>query len=203
MTVVSVVVPTLTGREDLEEQARAAFKETCKGTEIEWILVKDKGVAGEAWNAGADLATGDFLMLACDDMVPHSGWLEAAVTAASEGVYPAPRIVNVDGALQNCGTFGGGMTLGELRDGASVPVSEIPFVKREWWQKDACLPIHYYSDDWLGFLARESGLRVEVRRDYCFTHLGGTVGRDLVVGRKAMEDRADFLIAVTERLSDG
>lgn len=199
--VISVVVPTLTGREDLEEQTRVAYKATSSGTEIEWILVKDKGVAGEAWNVGADLASGDFLLLGCDDMVPHSGWLETAVTAAEEGVYPAPRILNTDGGLQNCGTFGGGMTLGELRDGAPVTVSEIPFFPREWWTKDMCLPIHYYSDDWLAFLARDSGLRVEVRRDYCFTHLGGTIGRERVTGRKAMEDRADFLIAVTDRLS--
>lgn len=202
MTVVSVVVPTLSGREDVEAQTRAAFKATTEGVDIEWILVKDKGVCGEAWNAGADLATGDYLMLACDDMVPHPGWLDVAITAADAGVFPAPRIITSDGELQNCGSFGGGMVLGECPDGAPVSISELPFFPRSWWMQNMCLPVHYYSDDWMGLLARDAGFRVEVRRGYCFTHLGCTVGRDGVVGVKAMEDRAHFLWAATELLKE-
>lgn len=195
---ISVVVPCVDGREPLLEQTRQAYAQHSTGHELEWIVVKNRPDAGTAWNEGAALATGDYLHLTCDDMAPHPGWADVATLAADDGVFPSPRLLNLDGSLHSCGTLGGGLTLPECRDGFPALASPLPFVRREWWTPDACLAVHYYADDWLGFLARASGLRVEVRRGYLFTHLEGTVGRQRMVDR-AMTDRQTFLDAAVAR----
>ena len=198
MTTISVVVPNITGREDLLDRCRAAYKQHSDGVRVEWIVAKDQGGAGHAWNAGASQATGDYLHLTCDDMLPHAGWADVAISAAEQGVYPAPRILKADGELQNCGTLGSGMMLGEVVDGTPVNASELPFLSRDLWQPGMVVTGHYYSDDWMGVWARHQGLSVEVRRDYLFTHLEGRVGRERVAGRPAMEDRDRVMRAATD-----
>jgi glycosyltransferase involved in cell wall biosynthesis len=195
--VISVVIPTIRGREDLLEQTMHAFEQTATDT-IEFVIPRGRPTCGEAWNAGAAKATGDYLLLAADDMAPHEGWAPAALAAADDGVYPAPWILRVDGSTECCGTLGSGLLLDEnARDGLPVCNSPVPFLRRELWdQIGPAIPAHCYSDDYLAYRARLAGLAVEVRRDYLFTHLDGQVGHQPLIQRAAA-DRAMYAEAVS------
>jgi hypothetical protein len=197
--VISVVLPTIAGREAMLEQTVAAFKATANGHGLQFIVIRGRPTCGEAWNEGAVLASGDYLMLGADDLLPHPGWADVAVSAAEEGVYPGPWIQRPDGSTECCGTLGCGLLLSEeARDGLPVVSSPVPFMHRNHWrQLGPSIPAHYYSDDYLGYRARLAGLKVELRRGYLFTHLDGTVGRAKIVTRSA-SDRAMYAEAVTK-----
>jgi hypothetical protein len=186
--VISLVVPTIRGREDLLERTVAAFKATAE-SDLEIIVPREYKTCGEAWNVGAETATGDYLCLAADDMEPVEGWEAAAIKAADDDVYPAPWILRVDGTTECCGTLGAGLLLDEsARDGLPVCNSPVPFMRREEWPHlGPTIPAHCYSDDFLGYRARLAGLRVEVRREYKFIHLDGQVGHQPLVIRSGAD----------------
>jgi len=199
--VIAVVIPTIRGREALYERTVAAYR-AC-GSEVTIITVRDRPTIGQAWGDGADAALNvegvEFIHLSADDVEPHPGALEAAAEAVRFGIYPSPRIVNVDGSLHSCGTMGGGMLLPECGNDTVCGTSPFPFMRHEMWTAiRPCPRIGYYADDWLAWAVREQGLEVRVSRGYTLTHLEGTVGRDRVV-RRSGADRAAFLQAVADR----
>lgn len=198
----SIILPTITGREELLDATTAAYGETV-GVEAEIVVVRERSTCGEAWNAGADEAEGDYVLLGADDLVPFPGAVEAAISAADDGIYPSPWITRPDGSTEARGSMGGGMLLGaETPEGTPCNSSPIPFFPRAAWTGEKyprlgpSLPIHYFADDYLAWRARRSGFRIEVVGAYRFTHLEGTVGRTAVQVRAA-EDRDRFLRAVT------
>lgn len=195
---IAVVIPTIPGREALLDQTVQAYRDNTD-RQVEIIVVRDRPTIGQAWDDGATAAldTGaDYLHLSADDVTPHPGWDTAAVTAAERGHWPSPRILNADGTLHSCGTMGGGMLLPDCADGTPCGTSPFPFMRLADWRHVApCLPIGYYSDDYLAFRARLAGLEPVVARGYALTHHEGTVGRQRSVARSA-QDRAAFLAAV-------
>jgi len=192
---VSVVLPTVAGRESLLAQTVAGYRETSPA-EHEIIVVKGQPTIGDAWNAGAAMATGDYLHLSADDFIPSSGWFEAAADTWTQEGYPAPRILNPDGSLLSCGTLGNGTLMPECSTGTMCGASQIPFMRRdEWTRIGPSLPIHYTADDYLGYRARLAGFPCVVCRSYEFTHIGG--GGTPSVVQRAGEDRAKFLAAIT------
>lgn len=196
MSTVSVVVPTIPGREDLLERTRSALKATSGAHGVQIIVVRNRPTLGQGWNDGAAAADGEFLMLAADDIEPAEGWIDAAIAATWDDVWPSPRILNVDGSLHSCGTMGGGMLMPECSSGTPCGASPFPFMARDVWAEvGPALEVSYYGDDYLSWRARCVGLRVEVVRGYCLTHLEGTVGRSRSVARSAA-DRATFLAAI-------
>lgn len=191
---VTVIIPTIAGREALCERTVAAYK----AQSVDVLLVKGAPTAGEGWIAGARQTDADFVLLGVDDMEPHSGAIAAGTAAAADGIYPSPRLTLADGSLESCGTLGGGNHLAECPDGTLAYMSSVPIATRESWERiGEPLPIHYYADDHLGYMARRAGLRCEVVREYAFTHHVGTVGRQRMVDR-AQQDRATFLEAVIQ-----
>lgn len=193
---VSVVIPTIDGRESLFEQTVAAYRQL-QSVELEIIAPRGFSSIGEAWVKGAAKATGQFIHLSADDVIPHAGWFSAALRAANALKYPSPRLLNVDGSLHSCGTMGGGMLLPECADGTRCNSSPFPFFRAEHTEAliGSLPPIHYYADDLLAARACSLGLVPTVCRDYCFTHLEGIVGRAEVAAR-AMADRQTFLNTV-------
>jgi hypothetical protein len=200
---VSIVIPTIKGREELFTQTIGAYKAS-KPSSVEFEFIKPSGYAtiGEAWNVGALKATGTFTHLSADDVSPHDGWLDAAVNATNRGEWPCPRIINVDGSLHSCGTLGGGMLLPESADGTDVASSPFPFFRTERWiQIGPTPPIHYYADDYLGWRARSAGLLPTVCRDYLLTHHEGTTGRQKVALRSAADNQV-FRAAYAEGIAE-
>lgn len=193
---IAVVIPTLPGREELYERTVAAYRATA---DVTIITVRNRPMIGQAWDDGGNAAMqtdAHYLHLSADDVLPHEGWAEAAIGAVRAGFHPSPRILNEDGSLHSCGTMGGGMLLPECADRTLCGTSPFPFmVLDEWPLIGPCLHIGYYADDYLAWRARSAGREVAVIRDYCLTHLEGTVGRAQSV-KRAMQDRATYLATV-------
>lgn len=182
---VSIVIPTIQGREDLFAQTKDGYAASKPATvEFEYITPKDFPTIGEAWNAGAAKATGEFLHLTADDVIPHEGWIDAAINATNRAEWPCPKILNPDGSLHSCGTLGGGMLLPDCPTGTPCAASPFPFFRsNRWVQLGPALGIHYYADDALGWKARSIGLTPTVCAEFTLTHLEGTVGRAQVAAR--------------------
>lgn len=68
---ISVVIPTVAGREHSLERCLAAYRATA---DVELIVLADRQTCGVAWQEGIEQATGDYLHLSADDLEPHPGW---------------------------------------------------------------------------------------------------------------------------------
>lgn len=178
----SLVVPTIAGREELLSQTREALREVIRedfgsGADVELITPEDYPCIGEAWNAGAAQAVGRYLWLGADDVILATGSLSAAIEAVDRGIYPSPRILTADGAIHSCGTMGQGALMGECATDTACVSSPFPMIERDMWARiGPCIPTHYYADDYLAWSATNNGLVVRVIREYEMTHLDGTVG---------------------------
>jgi len=196
---VSIVIATVVGREKELDQNVAALHASAGESELEIIVVRDHSTIGQAANTGVATASGDYLALIADDMIPHPGWFEAAKLAADLGYYPAPRIDNPDGSVLATGSMGGGWIMTDCADWAPVCSSQLPFMKREAWADiGPALEIGYYVDDYLAARARAAGLIVAYREGYRFTHIEGTAGHAELV-RDAMDDRLQFEQAMSQQ----
>jgi hypothetical protein len=177
---ISVVVPTIAGRETYLEACLEAYR-GLTATRPEIIVVRDKATCGMAWVEGAAKARGDYIHFSADDLVPHAGWDVAAIEVCDRGFLPAPRILNTDGSLQSCG--GEEAWEREKPTGARAGFSRIPFLSRSQWERVEVLvrpvlgALHYFSDNAISHAARKAGFDVGVHRHYSFVHHLADVGR--------------------------
>lgn len=155
---ISVVCPTVAGREDHFQRCYTAYRETQVALRQQWIPIVDLPTCGLAWQRGASMADGEYLHFTADDLVPHAGWAEAAMEAADAGIIPMPTIYGPDGDLE---------PLGPATEGCT----RIPFCTYKQWLKiGPMIPLHYYTDNWFSFRAREAGLQLAEVPGYAFTH---------------------------------
>lgn len=169
---ISVVIPTVTGREEhLERCVRAYEERTLRPPEI--IVIRNAPTCGVAWQEGAERATGTYIHFTADDLEPHPAWANSALVAVAMGYLPAPRILRPDGTLESCGRWEV-----EQETGDPTPMTRIPFMSREQWKLiGPMLPIHYYTDNWISFKGALAGIETRVYRDYQFTHHWAEAGR--------------------------
>jgi len=169
---ISVVIPTITGRENSLARTIAAYNFTTNA-KIEWLIYKDRPTCGIAWNEGIAEATGDYIHLSADDLEPQPGWYEAAWSKINHGFLPAPRILKPDGTLESCGWDDQ-----ERPDGTPEEFSRIPFAPKEWfWEMGPMLETHYMGDYYFGALGRRIGILTVIARDYLFIHHHEMTGR--------------------------
>lgn len=172
-SVISVVIPTITGREHWLDRCLDAYRKTLRYIEHEIIVIKDRPACGIAWNEGIEQAKGNYIHLSADDLEPIQGWVGAAVVTAKRGELPSARILNTDGTLQSCGT-----DHLEHEEGEEAFVARIPFATREQFNRiGPMLTNHYMGDYWFSHRGRECGYPSVVRRDYCFVHHYAQEGR--------------------------
>lgn len=169
---ISVIIPTVPGREEhLERCVRAYEERTLRPPEI--IVVENKPTCGIAWQEGAEQATGTFIHFSADDLEPHDGWANAAITAIGMGWLPAPRILRPDGSLESCGRWEE-----EQRTGDETEMTRIPFMSHEQWKRiGPMIPTHYYTDNWISFKGGLLDIPTRVHRGYQFTHHWAQAGR--------------------------
>lgn len=168
---ISVVVPTITGREHW--LAKALLSITRTTSDFEWLEYTDLPTCGEGWNLGIQAAKGDYILLFADDLEAHTGWLEAGMAALDNNVIPCPRILNGDGSLQTCGTFAE-----EAEDGTLSVVARVPFLTREMAsQMFPVMENHYMGDHWITWKGSQLGWPTMVVRDMVFTHHFAQEGR--------------------------
>lgn len=166
---VSVIVPTVDGRDECLARCIAAYEETTP--DLELIIVRNKTACGIAWQEGAEQATGDFIHFTADDLWPYPGWWEAAVEVTERGALPAAWVMG-DGSQVYC-------TVPIWEDIHEAPVNVlVPFFSREQFDLGGwVVPIHYGSDDWITFLATKRGIPVELIHEYRFEHTADQNGR--------------------------
>jgi hypothetical protein len=168
---ISIIVPTIGGREHYLEGCERAYRETTEDFEL--IVLRDYPTCGKAWNEGLRQAQGDYLHLSADDLEPHEGWWEAGIKWIERGAIPCPRILNSDGTLQSCGS-----EASEQETGSPSDVARVPFFSREMMQH--IYPIfdrQYAGDYWITWKARQAGIPTLVVREMCFTHHMASEGR--------------------------
>jgi hypothetical protein len=154
--VISVVVPTVSGRFAHFQRCIAGYQQTTP--ELDLIVFRDRPTCGIAWQEGAEVFEGDYLHFTADDLEPHPGWAEAAMRAADDGIIPMPTIYNPSGGLE---------PLGSLTQGCT----RIPFCTREQWDAiGPMIPTHYYTDNWFSLRARQAGLLLREVPEFAFTH---------------------------------
>lgn len=184
MSLISVIMPTVAGREDIFARCAAAYEVlSCLGPhELELITEKDRSTCGLAWQRGADRATGDYLHFTCDDIEPrHQGWWAPAIEAIEAGFIPAPQVYDVNGTPQSHPQVGI-----VSPDWTPVHMTSLPFVSREQYEKVAPLiTTHYYSDDWFSFRCERAGWLTRLRTGYAFTHHWASVKRGAGQGSEA------------------
>src|SRR6188472_4307375 len=171
---ISIVVPTITGREHWLERCVEAYHKTLQDIpDYQIIVVKDRKTCGLAWNEGIAQAKGNYIHLTADDIEPVDGWHAPAIASVLRDELPSARILNTDGSLQSCGT-----DHLEHDEGEEAFVARIPFATRE--QFDLIGPMmneQYMGDYWFSHRGRQVGFRSVVRRDYCFFHHYAQEGR--------------------------
>lgn len=156
---VSIVIPTMPGREDELDRTIAAYKSRTS-IEIEWLIEHDHPTCAAGWNAGAARATGEILHMGADDLEPTSDlWLPAAVAAIERGCIPLGWVTE-----DEIGRFG--------RDFARVPACQ-----RDWW-RDVPPELHYYSDNWFGDQMARDGHTATAVDGFVFYHRRSMVGRN-------------------------
>lgn len=172
MSRVSIVIPTVTGREKSLERCVDSYKATLDGHTAEFIIVRDRPTCGQAWSDGAEAATGEYLHITADDLEAKPGWLTAALDCLASSAIPSP-ILELPG---------GGYDGDVLPDGVAARMTPLPFIRTEWWP--GCPDIHYWSDFLVSDRLLAQRRRIRWCHGYRFVH-----HRQQDVARNRMERR--------------
>jgi hypothetical protein len=169
---ISIVVPTIKGREHWLERCRASYEEWTD-VEYEFLVYHDYPSCNAAWNAGIPQCKYPVIHLTADDVEPAPGWDYAGLEALASGFLPCPRILNPDGTLQSCGTYPE-----EADDGTVSVVARIPLFPARWADWFMPFPdMQYMGDHWITAKLERRGIPTLVVRDYLFTHHYAQEGR--------------------------
>ena len=188
---ISIVIPTISGREHHLERCLSAYKRGTVEMPFEVIVIEGKSTCGEAWAEGGEQAKGDYLHFSADDLEPHEDWWLPAVYCVDVlGKLPCPRIWSPNGALESCGAWGT-----EMPDGTETNIARIPFLSREQWEQgNWILDSHYYTDNWIWHRGQQLGIPTVVTHRYDFTHYYASEGR-----KSTLEDDYQFYVSAGGR----
>lgn len=162
---ISVVIPTIGGREGLFMRCVKDYREFTPNVEI--IVVHDAPSCGAAWQAGSRMATGDYLHLSADDLEPMEGWWKAGIRAVHNRQVPASRVWRPTGKIES----GVAWDKNGL-DGQPAQLAQVPFCSMDDWEEGIgpMVPLQYYSDNWFQRQAEAIGLVCVLVDGYEFIH---------------------------------
>ena len=89
----SVIIPTITGREDWLERCLTAYKETSPAN-TEFIVVKDEPTCGHAWIEGYRRSSGTYVHFTADDIQPLPLWWREPMAVLAAGRIPAANVLD-------------------------------------------------------------------------------------------------------------
>lgn len=168
----TVVLPTITGREHWLERFKASLVAHTKDYEL--IVIPDRPACGIAWQEGIEKSQGDYVALLPDDSEVHAGWAEAAMETCDRGFLPAPLVLHTDGSIQSCG----GTWEALEDDGVPTEFTRLPFMSREQIERiGPMIPTHEFSDNWVSHRGRQEGIETVVCQGYKVTHHLAPEGR--------------------------
>lgn len=187
---ISIVLPTIKGREHHYQRAYRAYEERTSSP-FEILTLRNFDGCGRAWNAGAALARGEFIHFTADDLEPMEGWDEAAIDTIEDGFerLPAPVTLRADGQVESAGGHWDRLPPdGEITLNTCV----IPFFRAcDWAELGPIIETHYYTDNYFSDQARRAGWEFVVRHGYVFKHHWAKEGRGDEQARMAV-DRAVY-----------
>lgn len=166
---ISIVIPTIKGRESWLEKCLEGYKQTAPLAEV--IIIRDAPSCGVAWEEGYAQTTRPYIHFTADDIVPCRDWYREALKWLDLDTIPAANVRNQRGGPNHCDS-----PLGEM---GHVPNILVPLLKRHmielggWFQ-----PFHYGTDDWITYRAVQLGYPVERCWEYKVTHFVAPEGRD-------------------------
>lgn len=170
MPEITVVIPTISGRE--ESLARAVSSYEDMGVDCEIIVVKDEPTWPTACNVGYAKSTGDVIHFSADDLEAIPGWWERPYEWLQKyNELPAPRVYNfsADGDFDNAS---------DGEDEQLTHFTRIPIMTRAQYETIGPWPeINYYADIWLSEKARTLGIRTRMIYGYDFVHHWSQIGR--------------------------
>ena len=167
----SIIVPTITGREASRERCIAAYLNTSP-LESEIVTVFDFPNWPAACNEGYRRAKADALHFTADDLEPLPGWWQEALPWCEyHDELPAPKVMDYspDGVWNNA------------VDGPDKGVphfTRIPLMTRRQYEMIGPWPeIDYGADVWLSEKGRTLGIETRMIHSYAFVHHWEQVGR--------------------------
>lgn len=166
---ISVVVPTIAGREEWAKSCISEYQRTAPGCEV--VKVVDEPSCGHAWIKGFERSTKKYVHFTADDILPYEGWWQAGTQALDEGIIPAAYVVDKRGLPAMCDA-----PLGSLGYWPNVLV---PIITRDLLELGNWLqPFHYGTDDWITYRSVKLGYEVRRIPEYKFAHHVASQGRD-------------------------
>lgn len=167
----SVIVPTISGREESLARAVASYEATLEGVEHEIIVVKDESSWPRACNVGYIKSQGDVIHWTADDLEALPGWYNDIPAFLENDELPAPAVYDyrADGHFSNAE---------DGPDGAKTWFTRIPLCRRDQAERIGLWPeIIYFADIWFSEKAREIGIETRLLYSYAFVHHWSGVGR--------------------------
>lgn len=163
---ISVLMPTITGREVMREEMVAHFLDRTPGFDLEIL----SPLNFQNWPAGCNearkTATGDYLLFTADDLEPLAGWADAMAVCLESGVIPAPQVWDF--------TKGDGPPVNRNADGppgSFTAFTRIPALTRAMADAIGLMPImDYYADNWISDKGRTLGWDTRVTEGFDFVH---------------------------------
>lgn len=167
----SVVVPTITGREASLRRCLDAYDRTSP-PDTEYVIVRDQPAWPHACNIGYDESTGDIVHFSADDLEPLEGWWQEAVAWLDEhDELPAPVVFN-----HEVGVWDNHM---DGPDKAVPRFTRIPLMRRDQWERIGRWPeVNYVADVWVSMRGRTLGIETRMIHSYRFVHHWEQTGRD-------------------------
>lgn len=169
----SIVIPTISGREESYERARASYEATTD-CEHEIITIRDAETWPTACNEGYAQAQGDIVHFTADDLEALPGWWQGAVQMLEErDELPAAAVYDYRPPPE--GHFANAV---DGPDGALVHFTRVPILRRDQYERIGPWPeIVYYADLWVSEKARTLGIETRINYTYAFVHHWSQVGR--------------------------
>jgi hypothetical protein len=165
MKLISVIVPTIAGREQSLERVMQAYRDRTPGFRLQVINPKDYPNWPAACNVGQQTARGSYFAFGSDDLEPLDGWADAMVRCLDASELPAPQLWDFRP---------GGTPVNEFADGGpgSIPAfTRVVALTRAMAQAIGPWPeIAYYADNWVSDKARILGWETRVTAGYGFVH---------------------------------
>ena len=191
---ISVVIPTISGREESLARAVDVYERTLKDEPHEIIVIKDAPTWPGGCNQGYAQAKGEVIHFSADDLEPLPGWHTGALRhLAHKDELPAPKIMDyrADGKFANEEDGG---------DGWKTHFTRIPIMTRLQAERIGPWPeIIYYADVWVSEKARALGIETRMVYSYAFIHHWCPIGRvdsqrNLVHSQRMMDELRKELV---------
>ena len=191
MPELTVVVPTITGREESLQRTLDSYAETLEGVDHDVVVIQDAPTWPTACNEGYEKSDSPYILFGADDLDGLEGWWQAGKAALLERPMelPAPRVYD-DHGPDGTRWF---MNESDGADGDLTHFTRVPLMSKEQWETVGPWPeIDYYADIWVSEKARTLGIRTRMVYGFDFFHHWSQIGR--IDGNKKVMDEAGWAL---------